>query len=265
RPADAAQGRAWSFSLPDQRFSEVSGLLGAWPLSFARAADGSWLALGGVAVLDEPGPVELRVSALRADGSVFYGAAQALIVDGGYRSERIVLPPEVNDAIARNQDKVLAERAAVNAIWPRVSAEKLWRGPFALPAEGRVSSEFGTRRAYNDGPFSSYHEGLDIANAAGTPVRAANRGRVALAEEGLVVRGGAVIIDHGLGLHTGYWHMQRVLVRPGQLVEQGEVIGLMGAEGMVTGAHVHWDVRIGSLNLRPQDWIERDHGAGLRQ
>jgi murein DD-endopeptidase MepM/ murein hydrolase activator NlpD len=113
-------------------------------------------------------------------------------------------------------------------------------------------------RSYDGGPYDSFHEGLDIANATGTPIVAAARGRVVLAEPDLLVRGGAVIIDHGQGVHTGYWHQSDLLVRAGEMVEQGQLIGRIGAKGMVTGPHLHWDVRIGPTNVQPLEWIEQE-------
>jgi murein DD-endopeptidase MepM/ murein hydrolase activator NlpD len=121
------------------------------------------------------------------------------------------------------------------------------------------------RRAYNDGPYSSYHEGLDIANLRGTPVVATGRGRVVLAQDDLIVRGGAVILDHGLGIHTGYWHMDKVLAKVDTIVEQGDVIGLMGTKGFSTAPHVHWDLRIGALNVSPLEWTEQDWGKSIEQ
>ncbi|MBA3470506.1 MAG: M23 family metallopeptidase [Herpetosiphonaceae bacterium] len=262
-PATIVQGRTWSFTLADNGFASVVGTAGDWPLTFARQPDGRWLGLGGANVLQALGPLGIQVSAVKTDGSAVYGEASIGVVDGKYPAERVVLPPEVNDSIANNQAKVDAERAMVNAIWPIVTPQKLWRGRFILPANGRMVSEFGTRRAYNDGPYSSYHEGLDIANVTGTPVVATGRGRVVLAQDDLIVRGGAVILDHGLGIHTGYWHLDKVLAKEGAIVEQGDVIGLMGTKGFSTAPHVHWDLRIGGLNVSPLEWTTQDWGKSI--
>jgi murein DD-endopeptidase MepM/ murein hydrolase activator NlpD len=99
---------------------------------------------------------------------------------------------------------------------------------------------------------------MDIANVNGTPIYAPARGRVALAKTGYVARGGAVIIDHGWGVHSGYWHMDEVLVQPGQMVEAGQLIGRMGAQGMVTGPHLHWEEHVGMISTDPQQWLDRD-------
>jgi murein DD-endopeptidase MepM/ murein hydrolase activator NlpD len=181
-----------------------------------------------------------------------------VVRDARYPRETINLPPEVQERLDRNQEEIRRERAQVNAIWAVVSPERLWSGRFIMPAQGRFSSRFGTLRSYNGGPFDSFHEGLDIAAPTGTPIVAPARGRVVLAEPDLLVRGGAVILDHGQGVHTGFWHQSELLVRFGDIVEQGQIIGRIGAKGMVTGPHLHWDVRIGSTNVDPMEWIERD-------
>ncbi|MFQ6000830.1 MAG: M23 family metallopeptidase, partial [Anaerolineae bacterium] len=83
-----------------------------------------------------------------------------------------------------------------------------------------------------------------------------NSGRIALAEE-LTVRGKTVIIDHGLGVHTGYFHLSEIAVVPGQEVERGTLIGYVGSTGLATGAHLHWEMRIGEIGVDPTEWTAR--------
>jgi murein DD-endopeptidase MepM/ murein hydrolase activator NlpD len=235
----------------------VRGTLGSVALPFAYDG-GTWDSLAGVPVLAAPGKLTLRVEADLADGRTVVKETGIMVRSAGYPRERINLPAEVRERLANNAAEIRREREQVNAIWPQVSPERFWRGRFILPAQGRISSDFGTVRSYNGGPYDSFHEGLDIANATGTPIVAAARGRVVLAEPDLLVRGGAVIIDHGQGIHTGYWHQSEVLVAVGEIVEQGQIIGRMGAKGMVTGPHLHWDVRVGSTNVQPREWLDRE-------
>jgi len=235
----------------------VRATLGDQPLAWFRDQSPGWLALGGVPVLTPAGELPLQVEADLPDGRTATTTTMLRVRDARYPTENINLPQEVRDKLEQNKEAITAERAMVNAIWPQVTPERLWAGTFILPAQGRISSEFGTRRSYNGGPVDSFHEGLDIANKVGTPVVAPARGRVMLAEPDLLVRGGAVILDHGQSIHTGFWHMAEVAVKPGELVEQGQLIGRIGAKGMVTGPHLHWDVRIGMVNVDPQEWIER--------
>jgi murein DD-endopeptidase MepM/ murein hydrolase activator NlpD len=129
----------------------------------------------------------------------------------------------------------------------------LWAGPFIVPAEGPITSQFGTRRSYNGGPATSYHEGIDYDAPPGASVLAANEGQVALAEP-LSVRGKAVIIDHGLGIHSGYYHLSDINVREGQLVKKGDVVGKVGDTGLATGPHLHWEIRVNGINVDPAQW-----------
>jgi len=257
-PPAVAQGRSASLAATVDGAVRVDGSLGDAPLAFFDR-DGAWRAYGGVPVLTPAGSrLPLRVEAALADGRTALRELVIVVGAAGYGTENIELPPDVNRRLEENAAQIAEERRMVNAVWAQVTPERLWSGRFRMPAEGRTTSAFGTNRSYNGGPVDSFHEGLDIAGAVGTPVTAPARGRVVLAEPDLLVRGGAVILDHGQGLHTGFWHMSEVLAQPGQIVEPGELIGRIGAKGMVTGPHLHWDVRIGLLPVAPLEWVERE-------
>ena len=131
----------------------------------------------------------------------------------------------------------------------------MWAGVFEPPCGGTISSYFGTRRAYNEGPYTSYHGGVDLRGATGTPVYAPASGTVVLADE-LVVRGDALMLDHGWGVLTGYWHLSTIEVEVGQHVEEGELIGRIGNTGLSTGSHLHWEMWIGGVNVNPMQWLE---------
>jgi len=109
------------------------------------------------------------------------------------------------------------------------------------PVPGPVSGVFGSQRILNGEPRSP-HRGVDVAAAAGTPVGAMARGVVSLAETGMFFTGGTVMIDHGHGVHSVYAHLAEVRVREGQRLEQGDVLGTVGATGRATGPHLHWGV-----------------------
>ena len=96
--------------------------------------------------------------------------------------------------------------------------------------------------------------GIDFGAPAGTPIRAAAGGVVALADQ-LQIRGGATILDHGWGVFTAYWHQASVLVKPGQAVQAGEVIGTVGNTGLSTGTHLHWEVWANGNQVDPTQWL----------
>jgi murein DD-endopeptidase MepM/ murein hydrolase activator NlpD len=257
KPRSLLQGRTAVVEVAVDGAVAVRGSLGGVAVPLVRSG-ATWNGFAGVPPDAVPGSLRLDVDADLADGRTIVAQQALAVVDAGYPTENINLSQEVRDRLARNADAIRREREQVNAIWREVTADRLWRGRFILPAQGRYSSHYGTHRSYNGGPVDSFHEGLDIANVVGTPIVAAARGRVVFAQPDLLVRGGAVILDHGLGVHTGYWHQSEVLVRVGEMVEQGQTIGRMGARGMVTGSHLHWDVRVGATPVQPDEWLSRD-------
>ena len=116
-------------------------------------------------------------------------------------------------------------------------------------------SIFGSRRNYNGTGYDSYHSGLDLYGGTGTEITAPARGRVVFTGL-LTVRGNTTIVDHGWGIHTAYMHQSEFKVSPGDIVEAGQTIGLVGATGRVTGAHLHWEVWVGGVPVDPLEWVE---------
>lgn len=175
---------------------------------------------------------------------------------GRFETQHLVLPADKGDLL--NPTLVARERNALNIIWPQHDLAPQWTEVFTRPlsSEFEVTSPFGTRRSYNGGPVASFHEGQDFGAPAGTVVVAPAPGVVVLAET-LAVRGNAVILDHGAGLHTGYWHLSQIAVQVGQQVKRGEKIGEVGTTGLSTGAHLHWEMRIGVTPVNPLPWLLR--------
>ena len=163
------------------------------------------------------------------------------------------------EAAQIDQAAIDAERARLREIWSQVSPEPLWETSFAEPLEDylEISSTFGARRSTNGGPYNRYHEGVDFSAYGGTPVMAPAGGVVVVAEP-LYVRGGAVIIDHGLGVYSGYYHLSDVLVEVGTAVSKGDPIGAVGTTGLSTGNHLHWDLLIGTTWVDASAWLEQD-------
>src|SRR5215213_2893901 len=128
-----------------------------------------------------------------------------------------------------------------------------WTAPFLRPRASAISSRFGTGRTFN-GQVTSRHLGVDFRGAVGAPIRAANRGVVALVDT-FFLGGRVVYLDHGDGLTTGYLHLSRALVAVGDTVARGQTIGLVGATGRVTGPHLHWTARYGAITVNPLDLL----------
>ncbi len=171
-----------------------------------------------------------------------------------YPEEHLTVPPKM----VRYPPKVLArikrEIRLIRGTVARFHPEALLDGPFVWPAPGRLSSAFGFRRVYNGEPRSP-HGGVDIACPAGTPVKAANRGRVALVGD-FYLPGKTVVLDHGLGIYTVYCHLSKILVREGEILEKGEIFALSGKSGRVTGPHLHFGCYILGSKVDPQVLLE---------
>lgn len=147
------------------------------------------------------------------------------------------------------------ERARLRELWTVVTPTPLWKEAFRTPINDylEVSAGYGARRSYNGGPYLTYHEGVDFSAYAGTPVMAPAAGVVVLAEP-LYVRGGAVILDHGLGVFSGYYHLSAVHVAVGQSVQPGDLLGEVGTTGLSTGNHLHWDLLINGIWVDAAQW-----------
>lgn len=159
------------------------------------------------------------------------------------------------EAALIDQAAIDAERTRLLDIWHLVTGVPQWQLPFQTPVDSflEISSLFGARRSYNGGPYRTYHEGVDYAAFQGTPVLAPAGGTVVLAEQ-LYVRGGAVILDHGLGIFTGYYHLSSINVLAGEEVIPDQILGEVGTTGLSTGNHLHWDLLVNGVWVDPLSW-----------
>jgi murein DD-endopeptidase MepM/ murein hydrolase activator NlpD len=148
-----------------------------------------------------------------------------------------------------NSELLRKERELLYAAFEKCSPARQWTGAFALPISGRESSPWGRKR-YVNGKWWGQHQGVDIAAGTGTPVASDAAGTVVLAQR-LEMRGNTVVVDHGRGLFSAYNHLSRIDVAVGQSVKQGQGLGAVGATGFVTGAHLHWEARIGRTPVDP--------------
>jgi murein DD-endopeptidase MepM/ murein hydrolase activator NlpD len=147
---------------------------------------------------------------------------------------------------------VKADQIRVAEAYGRGSAVRLFTS-FARPLKARTKGAFGARRVYN-GTTTSFHAGLDLAAAEGTSVRAAGDGRVVLAGD-LYFSGGTVLLDHGAGLFTQYFHLSRIDVKEGDDVTKGTRLGASGHTGRVTGPHLHWGAKLHGARVNPKDLL----------
>ena len=250
-PVPVLQGQAFRVAVRTEEPVTLAGTVFDRPVQFAEE-DGVYYALVGVHALADPGLYELTLTATTEGGEQAALSVGVVVEDGGYGYERIDVPPSRANLL--DPALVAAERERLNQVRYLFTPTRRWHGPFLPPVEAAISSYFGTRRSYNGGPYNSYHAGVDFDAGMGTPVHAPADGVVVLAEP-LAVRGNAVVLDHGWGVLTGYWHLSSIEVSVGQEVRAGDVIGRVGSTGLSTGAHLHWEVWVGGVSVSGLQWL----------
>jgi murein DD-endopeptidase MepM/ murein hydrolase activator NlpD len=177
------------------------------------------------------------------------------VVDGHYAKEEIhVSSSKVNPKSKVVKKRISKEYAQAMKIYATVTPKSYITRPFILPLESKVTSTFGKARVYN-GSLKGYHSGTDYRASVGTPIKAANDARVALVKKRFY-SGGTVLLDHGEGIYTCYFHMSHFNVKEGDRVKRGDILGLSGKSGRVTGPHLHFSARINSVQVDPIQLIE---------
>jgi murein DD-endopeptidase MepM/ murein hydrolase activator NlpD len=250
-PSPVVQGQTLVVKVQAEGIARLSGLYDEGRLVIFVEGEGEHWALVGIHALTEAGAHPLKLTATDTEGQQTEVLLSVPVVDGGYGVENIVLSPGRSALL--DPDLLKAEREQLAQVFGVFGRQQLWLGSFIVPVEGPITSKFGTQRSYNGGPAQSYHEGIDYDAPPGAAVLAANDGQVALAEP-LTVRGNAVIIDHGLGIHSGYYHLSEIKVQEGQQVKKGDIVGKLGDTGLATGPHLHWEIRVHGINVDPAQW-----------
>lgn len=192
-----------------------------------------------------PGEVPLRITYTREDGASADIAERLEIAAREYDLQHVDGVPQSTvtpdpSTLPRRQREYAQKQDAFNSVWDGTG----FLDGFIPPAEGITTGIYGSARVYNNGHEGSPHWGLDWANDVGTPVHAPAGGRVTLAEPDMYYEGGLIFIDHGQGLVSAFLHLSGVEVEAGDIVEQGQLIGQMGAGGRATGSHLDWRVKL---------------------
>jgi len=242
------------------RPASVTGQLEGEPLHFETGGGGVFHALAGIPVYATDS-IRLALTVQTVAGVSRSIIGYVPVAQGQFSVARLSVDPRFVDP----PDSALAARIAREQAQARRvqihshNTPRVWSGQFILPRDARVTSGFGQRREYN-GQLRSRHMGLDLDGQAGEPVRAANRGVVALVGE-FYYAGNLIYLDHGRGVLTAYLHLSEILVAVGDTVEQGQVIGRVGMTGRVTGPHLHWIAKYGRVTVNPLSLLELDKEA----
>lgn len=168
-----------------------------------------------------------------------------------YKIERInKLPSRKVSPSKKDVEKIIEDRKSINSSKLLGVQEKLFKGKFIIPVEGRISGIFGSQRILNDIPKRP-HYGLDIAADKGTKIISPSNGIIKLVSKDMFYTGKTIIIDHGIGLITIYAHLDKILVEEGQFISKGDRIGEVGSTGRATGPHLHWGVYLKKKPIDP--------------
>ena len=236
-----------------------SAVAGEWlghKLEFFRSDGASEaFALAGVDVENPSGPSQLQITLTM--GTTVINLSRIVVIEPAhYRTSTLTVAPRFVAPGPAELQRIEAESKLKARVFAASSAERQWQGNFQAPVRAEATDSFGTRRVFN-GELASIHKGMDFRARSGTPIVADNAGTVVLARP-LYYEGNCVILDHGLGLFTMSMHLSRIRVREGQHVRQGQLLGLSGATGRVTGPHLHWAVRWEGAYLDPAKLLRLD-------
>ena len=255
-PGSVVQGHALQVTVSAAGGQLLGSSLAGVKLNFFQQGD-KQVAVAGV-VSDAPLRPRLLVTEIKDASGVVRRFEQNIgVLAGQFEQQQIEVDPTVEASLGSDEEQA-RERARVYSFYNTVTPEKLWTGRFSWPlsVKAPITTPFGSRRNYVGGGYE-VHDAIDFGVPSGTPILAPQRGRVVLAEF-QKVRGGIVIIDHGLGVHTAYFHQSRIQVKVGDMVSTGNLIGYVGTTGLSTGPHLHWEMRLGSTGIDPEEWVGRN-------
>ena len=212
-----------------------------------------YIGLLGIDMQDDPGTYELMVEVKQGEQAKHL-SYNILVVKEKFAVEHLTLPKEKVDLDEKAVARWKAEQQVVLQALAENSRLRLWHSNFVEPVNGKRTGIFGSVRIMNGKPRNP-HNGEDIGAPMGTDVLASNDGVVRLTVDH-VFSGKGVFVDHGLGFYTMYFHLSEVLVKDGDLVMAGQIIGKVGATGRATGSHLHWGVKLNGARVNPYSLLD---------
>jgi murein DD-endopeptidase MepM/ murein hydrolase activator NlpD len=254
QPVPAIQGETLAVQISVTHPVSITGSYLGRSLTFFETPQ-MWVTLTGIDALTPEGAPMLMITATSPVGDEAVYAQPLPVEAGDYGSETIT----VSSAVAAQMTPAVVdqENGLLEELFSVQTADRMWSGLFALPTAGDITSSFGTRRDYNIPNASEYHTGTDFGRVVGTPVYAPADGTVVFTGT-LTVRGNAIVLDHGWGVMTGYWHLSAIHVTTGDVVAQGQQIGDIGNSGLSTGPHLHWEMRVNGVPTSGLQWVREE-------
>ncbi len=217
-------------------------------IPFFQVGDGSYSMLLGIDMLQKVGPQPFVVR-WRQNGKNLSRNYKIEIVEAAFGIQRLTLPKGKVDLDSPTLIRVKKEKKQMLAAFKNSLPEKLWQGNFIAPVSGLPQGTFGRKRFINGQPRRP-HTGEDISSPEGEAILATNGGRVVLVGD-YFFNGQSIVIDHGYGLFSMYFHLSEMSVVEGQRLKRGQIIGKVGKTGRVTGPHLHWGMRLNGAKIDP--------------
>lgn len=174
---------------------------------------------------------------------------------GTYHTETLQVAPSKVSPPKEELKRIQEESKEAKALYATFRPDRLWENTFMPPLESSITSHYGSARLFNKS-LQNYHTGVDFRAAVGTPIYASNDGIVALAKERYYA-GNSLIIDHGEGIYSVYYHLSALSFKKGERVSRGDVVGLSGVSGRVTGPHLHFGFMVQGIPVDPLDFIAK--------
>ena len=256
KPLEVQQGEVLEVTVKGADLAVVEGQIGSEKIYFYRNGQNTFSAIIGADVEAKPAASKLLLKTISASGSERYREIAFKIKAKVFRKESFNVPPSFDHMTPETLEEIRREQAAFARVFGAPSPDKMWDGPFVRPVPHDASaSSFGFRRIINGIPRAP-HTGTDLSSPVGTEVVASNHGRAALVGN-FYFAGGSVVLDHGGGLFTMYFHLSEFRVEQGQMVKKGDVVALSGVTGRVTGPHLHWGARLLNARVDPLQLLKK--------
>lgn len=218
------------------------------PLAFSEKR-GAYEGLFGIDMTSQPGTYPVKINGIDESNKVYLSSHSLKVEEVDFGVQKLSLPPSMVELDTKTLERVNQEAMKLKILFQAFQDERFWRGAFIRPLEGKLSGAFGVSRMIN-GKRRGQHTGIDLQAEEGTPVLACNSGMVVLVDE-LFFSGKSVILDHGWGLFSMYFHLSETQVKEGDHVHKGTMLGRVGSTGRSTKPHLHWGVRMNGARVNP--------------
>ncbi len=239
--------------LKEKNISEPKLTLDKHNIDFNKLKDDTYYAVVPISYYKKFKDYKIIISYIKENKKIFKGIP-ITVIDGKYKSEVINVDSSKVTLNEKNKKRTTIEYNEAMKIYNKETNLSYINKKFIYPLNSKITSDFGKKRVYN-GKLKSYHSGTDFRASIGTPIKATNTGKVVLAKNRFYA-GNSIIIDHGQGIYSCYYHLSKMNFKVGDFVKQGEIIGLSGNTGRSTGPHLHFSIRVHSILVDPLQFIE---------